>query len=150
MSVTSTEAHAALKTRLSSGLSFTVYWQGDAIPILPDTPATFAYAVFDVEGSGYATTAYGGGRGNNLYRNSALLSVYTFSPDGAGASVVLAAAETVAALLRSYRDAYVSCFSADVILIGPGSAMSVPGLSNEVSNYQCAVAEVSLYFDTIG
>ncbi len=148
MSVTATEAHAALKTQVGTGLAFTVYWQGEATPILPDTPAAFGYAVFDVQGS--TPVAFGGGRGNNVYRNSALLSVYVFSPDGEGASAVLAHAETVAARLRSYRDQYVSCFSADVILIGPGSAMSVPGLSNEVSNYQCAVAEISLYFDQIG
>jgi hypothetical protein len=59
-------------------------------------------------------------------------------------------AETIAARLRSFRDATISCFGADVIPVGPGSNISPPGLQSEVSNYLCAVAEIDLHFDQIG
>ncbi len=152
MSVTAAEALAAVRTRIGTAttLSSAVYWQGDDAPILPDTPAPFAFVVWDNHGSGGSPIAFGGGQGNNLYRNSALVTAYVFSPSGEGASVVMGYAESFAARLRSYRDANISCFSADVELIGPGSSISVSGLNNEVNNYQCAVAEISLMFDQIG
>lgn len=146
---TAAEALAALKARVT-GLAFTVYWQGDAAPILPDTPTAFAYCVFDNEGSRTFPVSYGAGAGGNTYRNRALLSAYTFSPARFGSAGVLGHAETIAARLRSYRDSYVSCFAADVILIGPGSQIPVPNIGSAVNNYQCAVAEVSLHFDQIG
>lgn len=151
MSVTATEALAAVKSRLSTGVAFPLYWQGDDAPTLPDAPAAFGYAVFNNDGSGVGPASFGGGRGQNLYRNRATLEAYVFSPLGdGGAARVLGLAETVASRLRSYRDVYISCMSADVILIGQGSLLTVPGLSSEVSNYQCAVAEISLTFDQIG
>jgi hypothetical protein len=147
---TAAEALAALKSRLSTGISFSVYWQGDAAPILPDTPTAFAYCVFDNEGSGVFPVSFGNGAGGNTYRNRATLNAFTFSPARYGAAAVLGHAETIAARLRSYRDTYISCFAADVILIGPGSQISVPSIGSAVNNYQCAVAEVSLHFDQIG
>lgn len=150
MSTTAIQALAAIKAQLATGLGFSVYWQGDDPPTLSDTPAAFAFIVFDNEGSGGRPTAFGGGRGNNLYRSQARVEAYVFSPLGEGADIVLGYAETIAARLRSYRDSDISCFAADVILIGPGSALSVPGLASEVNSYQCAVAEVSLSFDQIG
>ena len=127
-----------------------MYWRGDAAPILPDTPAPFAYNVFNVEGSGGSPVGFGGGRGRNLYRNRALLEAYVFSPIGEGETIVLAHAETLAASLRSFRNSSVSCFSADVIPVGPGSKVAPPGFVSEVSNYQCAIAEIELHFDQIG
>ena len=60
-------------------------------------------------------------------------------------------AETLAALLRSWRTSEVSFTSADVIYIGNGSKISVPGLSSSpLNNYQCAVAECTFHFDQIG
>lgn len=150
MSVTTEQALAAVKARLSAGVVFPLYWQGDDAPTLPDTPAAFGFVVFNNEGSGRSPAAFGGGAGANLYRNRASVEAYVFSPLGEGASVVLAYAETVATRLRSYRTSEIFCSSADVILIGPGSSISVPGLVSEVSNYQAAVAEISLSFDQIG
>ena len=151
MTVTASQALTAVKTRLSTGTTVSsIYWQGDDAPILPDTPEPFAYVVWDNEGSRGAPVAFGGGAGNNIYRNNAFVSAYVFSPAGEGADIVLGHAESIAGRLRSYRDTSISCFSADVILIGPGSSISVPGLSSEVNNYQCAVAEVTLYFDQLG
>jgi hypothetical protein len=147
MSVTADQALTAVKTRLA----FPLYWQGDDAPTLPDTPAAFGFVIFNNEGSGRAPAAFGGGQGANLYRNRASVEAYVFSPLGdGGAAAVMALAETVATRLRSYRTSQIFCTSADVILVGNGSAISVPGLSSEVSNYQCAVAEIALSFDQIG
>jgi hypothetical protein len=153
MSTTASQAFAEIRARLDaadSGISIPRFYQGDDPPILPDTPAPFVFFVFNNEGSGSGPVGYGGGRGRNLYRNRGSVEAYTFSPLGEGLQVVCDHAETVAARMRSYRSAGLSCFSADVIPIGPGSSISVPGLTSEVSNYQCAVAEIALQFDQIG
>jgi hypothetical protein len=150
---TASDVFAEIRARLDavdSGISFPRYYQGDDAPLLPDTPAAFAFVVFNNEGSGGRPAAYGGGRGANLYRNRALIEAYVFSPIGEGVEIVTGYAEAVASRMRSYRSATMSCFAADVIPIGPGSSISVPGLSSEVSNYQCAVAEIALSFDQIG
>ena len=146
---TTTEAIAAVRSRLDSGgIAFTLYYDGDDAPILPDTPATFGYVEF--QGQGSVAAAYGGGRGGNVYRNSALVNVWVFSPIGYGAEAATTHAEPVAARLRSYRDEVISIFKADVIHMGQGSNLSVPGLVSEVSNYQCALVEAELIFDLIG
>lgn len=151
MSTTTSQAQAAIRAQIEAGsFTFPRYWQGDDAPVLPDTPATFAFIVFNNEGSGRAPTAYGGGRGLNLYRNRATVEAYVFAPNGEGLSVATDAAETIAAQLRSFRDANISCYAADVIPVGPGSSISPPGFTSEVSNYQCAVAEIALTFDLIG
>jgi hypothetical protein len=73
-------------------------------------------------------------RGRNLYRNRATVEAYVFAPNDDGMSVVLDHAETIAARLRSFRDDSVSCYSADVIPIGPGSSISVPGRCYHAAN----------------
>lgn len=150
MSVTASQALAAVRSRLEGGVAFPLRWQGEDGGALPDTPATFAFIVFNNDGSGSGPAAFGGGRGANLYRNQAVVEAYVFAPNGQGLSVAIDAAETIAALLRSHRDGSISCFSADVIPVGEGSKIAPPGLASEVSNYQCAVAEISLHFDQIG
>lgn len=149
---TAEDARGALKTRLGEITGFPIYWQGDIIPPLPDNPAPFGFAVFNNDGSGQGPASFGGGRGRNLWRNRGTLEVFVFEPALAeGASDrMLANAEAVAARLRSFRDNVVSCFSADVIPIGEGANIAVPGLSNPVNNYQCAVAEIDLHFDQVG
>jgi len=151
MSVTATQAWAAIKAQVATAsLAYPVYWQGEAAPILPDTPSTFAYVVFDNRGSGRGPIAFGGGRGANIYRNEATVEAFVFVPSDEGLDVATDAAELFAASLRSFRDTNISCFSADAIPVGPGSSISVPGLTSIVSQYQCAVAEIALFFDTIG
>jgi hypothetical protein len=151
MSVTTSQALAIIRAQVeSAGLSFPVYWQGEDVPPLPDDPATFAFVVFNNEGSGGRPTSFGGGRGANLYRSRAFLEAFVFVPSGWGLSVATDAAELVAASLRSFRSGDVSCFAADARPVGPGSGITVPGLSSVVSNYQCAVAEATLTFDQIG
>jgi hypothetical protein len=148
---TTTQATEAVKAQIvAAGLAFPIYWRGDPAPILPDTPSTFGFAVFNNEGSGGRPTAYGGGQGANLYRNRAFLEVFVFAPDGEGSAVADDAAELVAASLRSFRSGDISCFAADAKPVGPGSSISVPGLTSVVSQYQCAVAEATLTFDQIG
>jgi hypothetical protein len=149
MAVTTDQAFAAVRARLNSGsYAFNLYYSGDDPPILPDAPTAFAFVVFNNEGSTLA--AFGGGRGNNIYRNRGRVEAFVFSPAFYGVELVAQQAETIAAQLRSYRDDVISCFQADVIPVGHGSMLSVPGLSNEVSNYQCAIVEVSLTYDLIG
>lgn len=153
MSVTAKEAIAALRARLDapdSGVTIPMYWSGDVPPVLPDVPAPFAYLVFENEGSGSAPAAFGGGRGRNLWRNKATLEAYVFAPAGEGVSMVLDYAETIATRLRSFRDASVSCFSADAIPVGPGSSISPPGMQSDVTLYQCAICEVDVVFDQVG
>lgn len=151
MSVTTSQAVAAIRARLeAAAFTFPLRWQGEDGGPLPDEPTTFAFVVFNNDGSGRGPAAFGGGRGANLYRNQATVEAFVFSPNGEGLSVATDAAETLAALLRSYRGNGISCFSADVIPVGEGSKIAPPGLASEVSNYQCAVAEISLHFDQIG
>jgi hypothetical protein len=156
MSVTAAEAYAAVRDRLEAsdpGIDLPLRWHGEDSPVISDTPAAFGFVVFDNEGSGQGPAAFGGGRGNNLYRNQVILTVYVFWPRGEGLQVGLEHAETVAARMRSFRSSTISCFSADVLpAIGDGSRMSPPGMSrgNEVDNYQCVLVEVELHFDQIG
>ncbi|WP_296741437.1 hypothetical protein [Mesorhizobium sp.] len=148
---TTANARSALKARVGAIDGLSIYWQGDVAPILPDTPAPFAFIMFNNDGSGRQPVAFGGGRGRNTYRNRASVEAYVFEPVRTGTPEnLLANAEAIAARLRSYRDDVVSCTSADVIPIGPGSSLAVPGLSGPVNNYQCAAVEVALTFDQIG
>ncbi|MEH2508692.1 hypothetical protein V1291_000046 [Nitrobacteraceae bacterium AZCC 1564] len=150
---TASDALEAVKTRLGagSGISFPLYWEGEDAPTLSDTPAPFAFIVFTNEGSGKSgPVAYGGGRGRNTYRNSALVEAYTFVPKGWGRQELIDRAEIIASRLRSFRDEDISCFNADVVPIGEGEALAPPGLASEVNQYQCAVAEIALQFDQIG
>ena len=149
MGVSTDQAIAAIRGRLDSGgFAFPLYYHGESSVVLSDVPATFGVVVFDNMGSVLA--AFGGGRGNNLYRNSAVVSVYVFAPFGYGQQDVSLQANPVADRLRSYRDDVVSIFNADVKPFGPGADFSITGLSNEVSNYQCALVEAFLTFDQIG
>ncbi len=151
MSVTVSEAYAAVKARLDgAGFSFPLRYQGEDAGPLPDQPSTFAFVVFSNDGSGRGPVAFGGGRGANLYRNLGVIDAFVFAPNGEGLAAAMDAAELVAARLRSFRDSSISCFSADVIPVGEGSKITPPGLNSEVSNYMCAVAEISLTFDQIG
>ena len=63
---------------------------------------------------------------------------------------VMAKAESIASILRSFRNDMISCYGADVIPVGPGSVISPPGLQSDVSKFLCAIAEVNIEFDQIG
>src|SRR4051812_34574846 len=117
MSTTEAEARAAVRAQLpDSAFAFPLYWQGDEAPTLPDTPAPFAFIVFNNEGSGGRPTAFGGGVGHNLYRNRVLVEVFVFSPIGSetGAAPASERAEQIATRLRSYGDDDISVMAADV------------------------------------
>jgi len=149
MAVSTDEAIAAVRSLLDGGsFAFPLYYHGESSVILSDVPATFGVVVFDNMGSVLA--GFGGGRGSNLYRNSAVVSVYVFSPFGYGQQDVSLQAKPVADRLRSYRDDVVSIFNADVKPFGPGADFSITGLATEVSNYQCALVEAFVTFDTTG
>lgn len=115
---------------------------------LPDTPAPFVYAEFLTEAA--ALASFGGGRGQNRYRNPARLDAYVMVPKGQGLDAAEDIAEQVATLFRSYRDADISCFDATVYPGGDGASLKPEGLSSDVGNYFYAVTEVSLFFDQAG
>ena len=154
--VTADQAYRALRSRLEERKPadlLALRFQNEAadsngVAPLPDRPEAFAYVEFLTQGS--AIAGYGGGRGNNLYRNQAKLHIYVFVPNGSGASTATTLAEECAVLFRSYRDQYVSCFAASVITGGSGAEMTPPGLRSEGGNYWWALVEVELFFDQIG
>jgi hypothetical protein len=149
MAVTTSEAIARVRERLNLGnYGFPIYFEGDDAALLPDTPSPFAFTAFNNEGE--IAVSFGGGRGNNVYRNRLRVEVFVFSPMGYGAETVAGYAEPIAAQLRSYRDDVISCLGAGVLPVGSGSTLSVPGLSSDISNYQCAVAEAVVIFDLVG
>jgi len=150
---TASGAFAAIRSRLEasgSGITIPLRWQGENTGPLPDVPAPFAFVIFDNFGSRPGPAEFGGGRGQNRYRNQAAVECYVFAPNGVGLAVALDHAETIAARLRSFRDDNISCFSADVKPIGNGAGIAPLGLQSDVNNYQVALAEISLHFDQIG
>jgi hypothetical protein len=159
MSTTESQARAAVRAQLpDNAFSFPIYWQGDEAPTLPDIPTAFAFVVFNNEGSGGRATAFGGGRGNNLFRSHALVEAFVFTPISTepGADVASGRAEQIASRLRGFRDQDISVSAVDVMYVGPGSSISATGrlrtssVDSVVSNYACAVAEISLHFDQLG
>jgi hypothetical protein len=150
MGVSTDEAMRAVRARLDTGgFSFPIYNHADPSYQFTDVPATFGVYVFDNQGS--MLVAWGGGRGQNVYRNSALAYVYVFTPAATGSYDTAAlTAKPVADHLRSYRDEIISIFKADVASFGPGSDFSIPGLVSEVSNYSGALIEAFVQFDQIG
>jgi hypothetical protein len=157
---TARQARTALRARLEAGsvvdgssnpLPFR--WQNEAMDSqgnteLPDTPAPFAYVEFITDRA--SLVSFGGGRGNNLHRNPAMLVAYVFVPKDEGLDEAESIAEQIAALFRSHRDSDVSCFEASVMPGGDGAMLKPPGLTSDVGNYFYAVTEVSLHFDQIG
>jgi hypothetical protein len=145
-------AFDAIRERLDesdSGITIPLYYQGVSV-VLPSKPETFAYVVFENDGSGFGPVSFGGGRGNNRYRNQATLEVFVFTPNRKGIREAMVQAETIAARLRSFRDDDISCFSAHVRPLGEGQRLKPPGLESEVNNYVCALAEITFHFDQIG
>lgn len=155
---TAKDVRQALRTRLEAGgLSIPLRWPNEARDSdgdveLPDTPAPFAYIEFMNDGPefGRGPSAFGNGRGQNLYRSNARLEAYVFVPKGEGLDEAETLAEQIAALLRSYRSTVVSCFDATVYAGGDGADLKPPGLTSEVGNYFWARCEVALHFDQIG
>lgn len=148
---TVSDAHALIKTRISGNLPAGVTvtrWQNEDGDPLPDTPAKFLYTELITDPQYLA--AFGGGRGSNLWRNPARIDCYAFVPRGDGLALATDLAEAIAALFRGYRSNDLQCFDATVYPLGAGSSIKPPGLTSEVDNYYCAVAEVSLHFDLVG
>jgi hypothetical protein len=156
---TVTGAFDAIRSRLESGtytdgagntLTSWLRFQGEDADDLPNTPAPFAYIELENFGAGRGPVAFGGGIGNNLYRNEGLINAFVFVPNGQGLRVAVAQAEQIAARMRSFRDGDISCFSASVHPIGEGTSFAPKGLNSEVNNYTCAVVEIAFHFDQIG
>lgn len=154
MSTTASQAFAAIRARLEaadSGITIPLRWQGENGDALPSPPSPFAFVDFNNDGSGGRPVAFGGGAGQNIYRNRAHVEVYVFTPSNDTLVAALDWAEAIASRLRSFRSDSISCFSADLIPIGQGSSVSLPGMSSGVAgDYQCVAVEVELFFDQVG
>ena len=151
MSTTASQAWAAVRARVEAGeIAVPIRWQGESSEPLPDEPAPFVFVIFNNRGTGGRPMAFGGGAGRNEWRNNAVVEAFAFVPAAQGLIAAMDLAESIAARLRSYRGAGISCSAADVIPIGPGSDIDVPGMKSPVSAYQCAVCEVQLTFDHVG
>ncbi len=130
-----------------SNVALPMYWQDDTIT-LPDIATAFAY--FELEMDRAFLAGYGGGRGNNMYRQSGSLLCYLFTPIGQGVSVGLAYGEQIASTFRSFRSADVSCFAASVEPLGKGAELVPDGMRSAAGNYAAVLVVVDLYFDQIG
>lgn len=140
-------AWSALRSRAEANITLPMYWPDENIE-LPDTPASFVY--FFMENFRAFLAGFGGGAGNNLWRNPAELHAFAFVPVGQGVAVAMTHAETVAALFRSFRSSDVSCFAASVHPVGKGAEIIPAGLDPAAGNYAAAVAIIDLHFDQIG
>lgn len=147
---TTSGAYDAIRSVLAAAALPMVFQNEDAqIPTGPlGQPLAFVYVELNVGRA--AIVAFGGGRGANVHRNPAVLTLYVFVPRGEGLKSATDKAETLAALFRSYRDASISCFAATVIPGGPGSTIQASGVESEVDNYFWAAVEVEMHFDQIG
>ena len=156
---TALQARQAVRSRVETdanrpldagGVQIPLSWQNESYA-LPDNPAPFVHIEFDNDGpDGRGPTAFGGGQGQNLYRNRASVVAYVFVPKDEGLDEADSIAEQVATLFRSYRDSTISCSSAHTYPGGNGADIKPPGLDSEVGNYFYAIAEASLHFDLIG
>lgn len=116
--------------------------------LLPDTPVAFAYVDFLTDPAFIAT--YGGGLRKNVYRNRGTADIYVFVPKGSGLKVATDQAETIAAILRSYRSGDFTAFGATVFPGGDGAALTPSGLRSPVNNYWAAICQVDMFFDQVG
>lgn len=143
---TTAQAETAIRARLADpSITIPMRW-GNEDSLLPDDPTAFVFLELHVERT--ELVSYGGGRGNNRFRNHSRLDGYVFVPRGQGTQVALNHAETIAARLRSHRDSDISCFDARVTTESVG--FTPPGVQSAADNYFGALVEVSLFFDTIG
>lgn len=147
-------AKAALKTLIDAdpptegSAPLPMFWEADSIE-LPDTPAPFVY--FEIVMDHAFVAGYGGGRFNNLYRNTGELHAYIFVPTETGIDLGIGYGEQVASTFRSYRSSDISCFGASVEPLGKGAELVPNGLSKGVAgSYYATLAVVDFYFDQIG
>jgi hypothetical protein len=152
--VNASQAFALLRARLEGGNvidaqsnPIALLWQHETNEI-PDAQAPFVYS--EMVANRGQIASFGGGRGQNRYRNPAEFICFVFVPVGQGVAVALGYGEQVASLFRSHRDGDLSCFDASVMPEGEGADLVPPGLSMQAGNYACAAVSVSLFFDTIG
>lgn len=144
-------AHALIKSRIETNKPASVTalrWQNEDGDPLPATPAPFLYTELNTDPQFLAS--FGGGQGNNRWRNPSRIDCYAFVPRGQGLAVATDLAEQIAVLFRGFRDGDLQCFDATVIPLGEGASIKPPGLSSEVDNYYCAVCEIALHFDLVG
>lgn len=153
---TASQAIAAITDKIKDNLpdhpvtgeALPAYFYGGDKPILPDEPSPFIYTLFDASPDG--VIEIGGGRGANRHRQNVVAEILVFIPIDWGLSYGLEYAETFAAAFRGFSSGGVNCDRVTVYPGGPGSQLSVPGLSSDVANYFWSGCEAEFYFDQIG
>lgn len=139
------EAQTAIRARAEADFSaYPLRWKNEPSP-LQETPAGLVYVELIVEDSSFV--AFGGGRGANLQRSTGRIEAHFMLPrgipdSGAALDTALDNAEAFAALFRSYRDATISCFAAEVY---PMSGKTMDGNYDHV-----ATVIINLQFDKTG
>lgn len=157
---TITDARQAVRERMEAGgivdrddAAVPMRWPNEGVDSagnakLPDAPAPFIYTEFNPVAGNLAS--FGGGRGQNRYRNQFQIECFVFVPKGDGLDHAEMIAEQVAALFRSHRDDEISCFAATVRPGGDGAMLSPPGLTSEAGRYFWASVEIEGFYDQIG
>jgi hypothetical protein len=147
---TVTEARLALRTVMENGNivdaasnPVPLRWRNEPEADLPDEPAPFVVTDFRVESGVFVE--HGRGRGHNRYRNFAVAVSWVFVPQDTGLNEAELIANQIANLLRSYKDAAITCEQADVF-----SGDSPTSGSTDLGNYASAACETVLFFDLIG
>jgi hypothetical protein len=148
---TVTEARLALRAVMENGNivdaannPVPLRWQNEPAPDLPDEPAPWVFTQFLTESGMFVE--HGRGRGHNRFRNFARAVSWCFVPQDTGLDQAEMIANQIANLLRSYKDAAITCEQADVF-----SGDSLPSIgSADVGNYASAACETILFFDLVG
>lgn len=139
-------ATAALKSRAGTAIGgVPVFWFKDN-NVLPDPPSPFVW--FELEVHRSELVGFGGGRGENLYRNFCELLGYLAVERGRGVEYGGPLAEGIAATFRSFRDDNVSCFDATA---SPTSEITADVTEDlEVGNYDWYLIATTCHFDQVG
>lgn len=135
------QAQAAIRSRLEANpiTGLALRWPNETAA-LPGEPAPFAYVELLVDDA--AIVGFGGGRHANLHRTTGRIEAQVLIPTGTAVADGLAYGESIATLFRSYRDADLNCFAAEV--------WPEAGASDDGNYMHVAVVIVELHFDKIG
>lgn len=107
--------------------------------VVPDTPS--AFVLIEFTGGDDAVAGFGGGRGNNLWRQPGVVTVHACVPRGHGAALAEGYVEDALAILRGKRIGAVSCWG--------GSNLGGSGETDD-GNYWRASGEIEFSFDRLG
>lgn len=135
-------AAQALKDALVAGWAHAdvpLRYQNDEAP-LPDTPSPFVLVeVLGQAGGGHV--GWGGGRGNNIWRQLGRVEMHVFIPTGWGPETAWTYAQEIASLLEGKGFSDVQCWEATI---------DGGGRDADQGNYWLVTAVVFFSFDRVG